>query len=264
MPKAVVDDSLSLYYHIRGKGPPIVFIHPPVMGHKVFKHQEELAEHYQLIFYDLPGHGQSSRGKNVLSISYLADNLRELLDILKMGKVAVCGFSHGTLIAQEFALKYPERTSALILCGGYPEVRTLNIKSLAAGGMVLAKLGQVPILAKIMAKTHRYFKRDEEELYKYSLKADPQKIYEYIKAGMEYNATAYLHLLTAPVLLVYGSLEKMNHRNCKVFERELPDSQTVYVKGATHQLPPRFFGTFNGIIRQFLEPLADRHKENCE
>lgn len=260
MPSVVVDESLSLYYSIYGKGPPIVFIHPPVLGHQVFKHQEKLAEHYQVILFDLPGHGESSAGNKTLSISNLADNLCGLLDALKVEKVAVCGFSHGTLIAQEFALKYPGRVNSLILCSGYPEVRTCNIRSLAAGGIALAKLNEMPLLARIMAKTHRYYRQDEEELYQYALKAQPQKVYEYIAAGLKYTSISRLHRLEMPVLLVYGSLEKMSHRYCKLFEKELPHLQVVVVKGATHQLPPRFFHSFNGIIHQFLLPLTDEHQ----
>lgn len=260
MPKAVINKSLTLYYQIQGHGLPIVFIHPPVLGHKVFKHQQKLAENYQLIFYDLPGHGQSTKGSDILSIPLLAEELRKLLDVIGVEKVVVCGFSHGTLIAQEFALRYPERTAALILCSGYPEVKSLNIRSLAAGGMAFAKLDQVPLMAKFLAKTHRFYKQDEAELYEYAKKANSQKISEYIKAGLNYKSTPFLHQLNMPVLLVYGSLEKMNHRYRKVFEKEISDLQVVFVDGATHQLPPRSFLEFNKIIDQFLKPLIDfRH-----
>lgn len=184
----------------------------------------------------------------------------KLLNAIDVGKVAICGFSYGTLVAQEFALKYPERVNSLILCSGFPEVKTCNIKTLAAGGIALAKLNQLPLLARIMAKTHRYYTKDEEELYQYALKARPQKIYEYIKAGLDYSALPRLHRLTVPVLLVYGSREKMNLRYYKLFEKELSHLQVVVVKGATHQLPPRFFHTFNGIIRQFLSGVTGSHK----
>lgn len=260
VPSVVVDESLSLYYSVQGNGPPIVFIHPPVMGHQVFKHQKRLARQYRVILFDLPGHGKSSEGQKELTISNLAETLCELLNALEIENLAVCGFSHGTLIAQEFALKYPERVNSLILCSGYPEVNTCNIKALAVGGMALAQLNQMPLLARILAKTHRHYKRDEEELYRYALKAKPQEVQEYIKAGLAYTAVPHLHRLTMPVLLVYGSLEKMNHRYYKLFAKEIPHLQLVVVKGATHQLPPQFFHTFNGIIHQFLLPLTGMYK----
>lgn len=260
MSKAIIDKSLTLHYQVIGHGLPIVFIHPPVLGHKVFKHQQKLAENYQLIFYDLPGHGQSTTGSHILSIPLLAEELRKLLDIIGVEKVVVCGFSHGTLIAQEFALRYPERTNALILCSGYPEVKSLNIKSLAAGGIAFSTLHQVPLLAKILAKTHRFYKEDEVELYHYAKKANGRKISEYIKAGLNYKSTPFLYQLDMPVLLVYGTLEKMNHRYRKVFEREISNLQVVFVDGATHQLPPRSFMEFNKIIDQFLKSLSEfRH-----
>lgn len=95
MPYAKIDESLSLYYQIKGQGLPIVFIHPFVMGHNVFMHQEQSAENYQLIFYDLAGHGQSAKGRLPLTIDLLAKQLKELLDQLRVEKAVLCGYSHG-------------------------------------------------------------------------------------------------------------------------------------------------------------------------
>lgn len=175
MPSIVIEKSLSLYYSMQGEGPPLFFIHLPVLGHQVFIHQKHLVEHYQVIFFDLPGHGRSSMLNKKLSISNLADDLYKLLDAIDVGTVAICGFLYGTLVAQEFALKYPERVNSLILCSGFLEVKTCNIKTLAAGGIALAKLNQLPLLARIMAKTHRYYTKDEEELYQYALKASRKR-----------------------------------------------------------------------------------------
>lgn len=253
MPILNVKDSLELYYETHGSGKAIVFVHPPVMGHQVFMHQRALAKDYQLVFLDLPGHGKSTAGDQALDIPYLADCVFQLIEHLHLGPVTVCGFSHGTLIAQEFALQHPERTSALILCSGYPEVKTLNIKSLAVGGMVLSKLHLLPLIAKVLAKTHRYYREDEAVLYSYSLKADPQKIHEYIKQGLSYSAVPVLHRISQPVLVVYGTREKMNHRYFRDFEKELQHVEAAVVDNAPHELPPRFFREFNAIIRQFLK-----------
>lgn len=253
MPNLTINGSLELYYEVHGRGKPIVFIHPPAMGHEVFMHQRTLAKHYQLIFLDLPGHGKSTAGTELLDIPYLADCVYQLLDYLKYREVTICGFSHGTLIAQEFALQHPECVSELILCSGYPEVKTLNIKSLAIGGMILSKLNLVPVIAKVLAKTHRYYREDEAVLYRYALKADPQKIHEYIKQGLRYSAVPVLHRITKPVLLVYGTREKMNHRYFRDFDRELQHVEAAMVDGAPHELPPRFFHEFNGIVHQFLK-----------
>ncbi|HSP21072.1 MAG TPA: alpha/beta hydrolase [Planococcus sp. (in: firmicutes)] len=253
MPYAVVDDSVSLYYEIKGHGLPIVFVHPPVMGHQVFMHQELLSTHYQTIFYDLRGHGRSSVGKTPLSILLLANDLKKLLDAIGIEKAVICGFSNGGTIAQEFALLYPERTAALILSSAYPKVDHLGLKSLIVFGMAMSKIHQIPRLAKMQAKTHKYYQSDEKKLYDYAKKANAQSVYEFCKAGLQYDSTHSLYRLTMPVLMIYGSQEKPMHHHQNAFLRSAQHVEVVYIKGVSHETPPKKFPEFNETVHRFLQ-----------
>lgn len=257
MPYAKIDESLSLYYHIKGQGLPIVFIHPFVMGHNVFMHQESLAENYQLIFFDLAGHGQSTRGNGSLTIDLLAEHLRELLDCLGVEKAVICGYSHGGLIAQEFALKYSERTIALILSGGYSELNNFTPKFFIKSVMYMAKCRQIPMAAKLQAKLNKHFPEDEQKIYEYAKKTDAVRAYEFCKTGLRYKSTFSLHRLKMPILLVYGTLEKPMHHYRIPFEKAAPQTKVVFVKNGTHQIPPQFFAEFNAAVDEFLKPLKD-------
>ncbi|MBT2571408.1 alpha/beta hydrolase [Planococcus sp. ISL-110] len=253
MPYALMEDATALYYEITGQGTPIVFIHPPIMGHLVFKHQKRLSKDYQPIFYDLRGHGKSSKGNTALSIELLAKDIKCLLDELNIPKAVVCGFSNGGTIAQEFALLYPERTEALILTGGYSRVDSLNLKSMLRFGMVMAKIHKIPIVAKIQARSHKYFKEDENEFYQYGKLADSQSVYEFCKAGLTYNSTRSLYRLKMPVLLVYGSQEKTMHHYRLSFQQHASNVKVVYIDGASHEVPPRHFPEFNRVVHQFIQ-----------
>lgn len=266
MPYAAIGDDVSLYYHIKGEGMPIVFIHPFVMGHNVFKHQEKLSEKYKTIFYDIAGHGQSSKGKVPLSIGFLAENLKKLLDKLGIHKTVLCGYSHGGLVAQEFALRYPERTLALILSGGYSELNSLTPKIFIKSVMALAKMGQISLVAKLQAKLNKCFPEDEKEIFEYAKKSDARRSYEYCKAGLNYKSTNFLHRLNMPILLVYGTLEKPMHHYQIPFQEAAPQTKVVYIENGTHQLPPRSFLKFNAIVNRFLQPINEQytHEQNKE
>lgn len=253
MPHLKIDNSVSLYYLVKGKGKPIVFIHPPVIGHKVFKHQEELADRYQTIFYDLRGHGQSTAGSTRLSIPLLAEDLKKLLDEIGITKAVICAFSNGGTIAQEFALRYPERTEALILSGGYSEVNSFFLTSTIKLGMTLAKRHHIPLIAKVQAKTLKVTKEDEVEFFQYACKSNPERVYEFCEAGLSYSSTERLHLLKMPVLLVYGSNEKTMHHYRKPFQEAALHVKVNYIKGAFHEVPPRHFREFNEAIHRFLQ-----------
>jgi pimeloyl-ACP methyl ester carboxylesterase len=261
MPYAKIDDSLSLYYLIKGDGLPVVFIHPFVMGHNVFKYQETLSDRYKTIFFDLPGHGRSSKGNKTLSIEGLADNLKKLLDEIGIHKAVLCGYSHGGLVAQEFALKYPEQSEALILSGGFSKIDTLIPKLVIKLVQLMVKFGQVSLAAKWQAKFHKWEPEDEKKIFELARRSDAQRSYEYIKSGLQYDSTSQLHKLDMPILLIYGSLEKPMHRYRIPFQKKAPQTQVVYIKHGTHQLPPRSHQEFNAIFDAFLKSLND-NKEN--
>lgn len=260
MPHILIDESVSLYYHVKGQGMPIVFIHPFVMGHNVFHNQEALEESYQLIFYDLAGHGLSSRGSDPLTIHLLAEHLKRLLDKLGIKQVVLCGYSHGGLIAQEFALNYPERTIALILSGGYSELNNFTPKFFIKSVMYMAKFRQIPVAAKLQAKLNRKLPGDEQAIYRLAKKSDPRASYEFCKTGLHYISTYSLHRLKMPILLLYGTLEKPMHHYRIPFLKAAPQTQVVFIEGGTHQLPPRSFKEFNAAVDCFLRPIEEQYR----
>jgi len=263
MPFAKIDDSLSLYYHMKGEGLPVVFIHPFVMEHNVFKHQEALAARYKTIFFDLAGHGRSTKGNKSISIAGLADDLKKMLDELGIETAVLCGYSHGGLVAQEFALKYPERSEALILSGGFSKIDTLIPKLIIKLVQVMVQFGQVSLAAKWQAKFHQCDQEDEKEIFELARLSDAHRSYEYIKSGLQYDSSSQLHKLDIPILLIYGSLEKPMHRYRIPFLKKAPQTQVVYIKNGTHQLPPRSYQEFNAIIDTFLQPLNDHQKKKA-
>ncbi|WP_158651585.1 alpha/beta fold hydrolase [Mesobacillus jeotgali] len=263
MPYAKIDDSLSLYYHIKGKGLPIVFIHPFVMGHNVFMHQEALSSRYRTIFFDLAGHGRSSRGNKPVSIAGLAADLKKMLDELGIEKVVLCGYSYGGLVAQEFALKYPERSEALILSGGFSKIDTIIPKIIIKLVQLMVKFGQVPLAASWQAKFHKCGLQDEKKIFELAQRSDAERSYEYIKSGLQYDSSSELHKLDMPILLIYGSLAKPMHRYRIPFQKKAPQTQVVYIKNGTHQLPPRSYQEFNAIIDTFLRALNDHQKKDA-
>jgi hypothetical protein len=61
-----------------------------------------------------------------------------------------------------------------------------------------------------------------------------------------------------PVLLVYGSKEKSMHHYRLPFQQHASDVQVIYIKGASHEVPPRHFPEFNGVVHQFLQLQKNR------
>jgi pimeloyl-ACP methyl ester carboxylesterase len=104
-----------LYYEEKGNGPPLVLIHGGALGRRMWDEQlETFSKNYRVIRYDVRGFGKSATPTK--PYSHVQD-LHDLLRFLKIKQAYIVGLSLGSMIAVDFALTYPEMTSALVLAG---------------------------------------------------------------------------------------------------------------------------------------------------
>jgi pimeloyl-ACP methyl ester carboxylesterase len=116
-------NGINLYYEEHGSGEPLVLI----MGFTVSSigwhwNIPSFAQHFRTIAFDNRGVGQSDKPDYPYSMAMFADDTAGILDHLKIEQAHVFGISMGGMIAQEFALRHPQRVKTLILgctnCGG--------------------------------------------------------------------------------------------------------------------------------------------------
>jgi len=74
-----------------------------------------LAKQYQVLTYDQPGHGLSSAAGEDYSPKHMAEELKVLMDDLKLEKAHIVGHSMGGRTAVKFASLYPEKVSSLVV-----------------------------------------------------------------------------------------------------------------------------------------------------
>jgi 3-oxoadipate enol-lactonase len=77
--------------------------------------QRSLARRFTLIAYDNRGWGLSSRPRGPYTVGQLAEDAVGLLDHLGILRAHLFGVSLGGMIAQEVALRWPERVDRLVL-----------------------------------------------------------------------------------------------------------------------------------------------------
>lgn len=75
----------------------------------------ELSKNYRVIAVDLPGYGKSQKGDYPYSMSFYADQIKNLIEELKLKNVVYVGHSMGGQIGIKLAIKYPEILSKLVL-----------------------------------------------------------------------------------------------------------------------------------------------------
>jgi len=106
------------HYQVHGNAtqPTLVLIHGVGLDHTMWQSQVRcLALNYQVVTYDLTGHGLSHHATPETDLSTLAQQLLQLMDHLQLAKVNLVGFSLGGLVARVFATLYSQRLNSLVI-----------------------------------------------------------------------------------------------------------------------------------------------------
>jgi len=111
----------GLFWDTVGAGPPLIVVHGAMgFDHTYFRPWlDRLGERAQVVYFDLSGCGES-QPTDEISIERWADDVEAVREAAGCERVTVLGHSMSTWIALEYARRWPERTSSLILCCGTP------------------------------------------------------------------------------------------------------------------------------------------------
>lgn len=125
MPTARVN-GINLFYEEFGQGLPLVFVHEFAGDYRSWKLQQSFfSRRYRTIAYNARGYPPSNVPEDVKAYSQdqAVDDIRGLLDALKIPKAHVVGLSMGGYATLHFAIRYPERALSVVVAGaGYGSV----------------------------------------------------------------------------------------------------------------------------------------------
>ena len=109
-------DGAQLHYEIAGKGDPVLLIMGLGMASTAWwRTVPVLAKRLRVITFDNRGAGRSDAPRGPYTLRQLAADAVAVLDAAGEERAHVYGFSLGGMIAQELALRHPERVSKLVL-----------------------------------------------------------------------------------------------------------------------------------------------------
>ncbi|WP_373636503.1 alpha/beta fold hydrolase [Yoonia sp. BS5-3] len=120
------EDGVKIAYAKVGSGPPLVKAanwlnhldldwQSPIWG-KTF---QALAQNHTFIRYDERGNGLSDWNAPEISFESFVRDLETVVDSQKLDRFPLLGMSQGCAVSIDYAVRHPERVSALILIGGY-------------------------------------------------------------------------------------------------------------------------------------------------
>jgi proline iminopeptidase len=116
--KYILVNGAKLWVISFGKGDPIFFIAGgPGNAHTYLRRFDSLSADHELVYFDAFGRGKSDTAKKVSEYSLDRDisDLEGLREALHFEQINILGHSYGGVVAQGYALKYPNHVKHLIL-----------------------------------------------------------------------------------------------------------------------------------------------------
>jgi 3-oxoadipate enol-lactonase len=261
---------INLYYEIHGSGEPLILImgygsHGGLWG----AIQDKLAKEYRVIVFDNRGTGRSDKPEIPYTAKMMAGDVVGLLDVLGIGAANVFGVSMGGMIAQEFALNYPERLDNLILgctfCGG---TRAVSNPEAAAflSDPELAKLSEEDkARAWIPWSWNKEFVENNSAAIEQFVAiaseypTPPQALVSHGNVIMTHDTYDRLADIKAPTLVIAGSEDRLiPFENSKLLASRIPDAELAIIENAGHG----FFTDSAEKARKIVLDFLRRHSKS--
>jgi 3-oxoadipate enol-lactonase len=255
-------NSIHLHYDQAGNGIPLLLIHGYPLDHTLWQPQVDgLADIARVIAPDLRGFGQSDAPEGVSTMETYADDLRALLDALKVERAVVCGLSMGGYVALAFWRKYADRARRLILVdtragADAPAARQARLDMVEQ----VKQHGSAPaadaMLPRLLAPSTYQSRPDlVESVHAMMLRQSPAGIIG-AQLGMAErpDSTATLPTITVPTLVVFGAEDVITPAETegRSLADAIPGAKLVIIPNAGHLSNFEQPEAFNAAVREFL------------
>lgn len=245
-----------------GQGPTLVLLHGVGMNQHVWKPEiTELDSRFEILTYDMWGHGESLLPNSELELSAYTSQLLDLLDELEIENVHLAGHSMGGLITLDFATHHGARClSACALNSVFqrtPEQRMAvqkRAQDLAEGNVTM---NIAEALERWFGPTGTHPHTRAEELARLLLESvNPEgyaAAYRVFASADEVHAST-LHQISVPALFFTGELDpNSTPAMSQAMAALVPNSQWAVLSGERHMMTLTAAPIVSDAIRDFID-----------
>ena len=242
MTKININD-ICINYQIEGDGKTIVFVHGLSDNLNYWNIlTTELKNDFQVLSFDLRGHGESTDNDSKTSIDLYQDDLYQLLKALNIDNAVFVGLSLGGNIILNLAINHPEMVNGLIVMSSFSEQseRLSKIfKDFEDGidnGFVEFFDTILPYtLTEEMLEEHR--ETLENLKWEAAKVANIEGIKKGILAGNSFDITDRLNEIDVPTLVIAGGEDDLTDLETqKKISDNIKDSKLIVLEDPKHNL----------------------------
>lgn len=235
----------------------IVFIHAAFADHTSFDKQVGyFSKYYKVITLDLVGHGESVVIKKGDNINKTSDYIRRLLDDEGIDKAHLVGISIGSVLAQDFANKFPNRVDSLCCIGSYDINNFDRSIQKENSGQQMKMILKALISIKWFAQSNKLISavtpEAQDEFYQMNLRFKKSS-FRYL-SGLSGLINRHKPMPRSyPLMIGYGDNDiPLAIKTANMWHDSEPTSILVAFENAGHLVNMDVPDQFNEILHQFL------------
>ena len=269
MPHITTDDGVKLYYEEVGSGIPIVFVHEFAGDVRSWEPQlRYFSRFYRCIAFNARGYPPSDVPETLDKYSQdrARDDIRAVLDGLKIDKAHIIGLSMGGFATTHFGFTYGERARSLVIAGcGYgaePEKQAQFREETAEAAKRIEDIGMAkaaqgygmgPSRVQYLNKDPRGFKEFLDQLADHSTKGSALTM-----RGVQNRRPSLFDLvdkiktITAPTLIMTGDEDFGCLAPNIMMKKAIASAGLVVMPNCGHAINLEEPAMFNQHIAEFL------------
>ena len=204
---------------------------------------ERLASFSRLILFDKRGTGLSDRVSDIPSLEQRMDDVRAVMDAVGSREAALFGYSEGGPMCTLFAATYPDRATALVMGGSYPNLkwslespwgRTPEMQDQFVSSMVADWGGPVGIEVRAPSMAHdERFRQWWARWLRSS--ASPAAAASVVRMSYQIDVRDLLPLIRIPTLILHSVGDKaVSITGSRFMAERIPGAKLVELPGTDH------------------------------
>jgi 3-oxoadipate enol-lactonase len=267
VPYAPAED-VELYYEVHGKGEPLILIMGLSLNSMAwYRSLPRFAERFQVIVFDNRGVGRSGKPDIPYTTDRMAEDTVKVLDHAGIERTHVYGISMGGMIAQRFAVKFPDRVRSLILgCttpGGIyqiqPSVKAVQVLLRHAFGTPeeLAR-AMIPILySEEFVQSHPdLIEQDVQQAL--AIPTPTHGFLRQLEACLNHDSYHDLPTIQAPTLILHGEKDiLLPYGNAQILAEQIPHSRLLAFPNAGHMYLTEVDEAADQAVMDFLSTVSN-------
>ena len=269
MPVLTTDDGVELHYEEVGSGTPIVFVHEFAGDCRSWESQMRyFGRRYRCIAFNARGYPPSDVPDDVEKYSQerARDDIKAVLDALKLDKAHVVGLSMGGFATLHFGFTYPTRAFSLVVAGcGYgasADKRAQFAEEIEAAAVRFEQIGMekaaegyalAPSRVQFQNKDPRGWREFADQLAGNSARGAALTIRGVQKRRSSlFDLVECMKTITAPTLVVTGDEDWPCLEPSILMKRTIPTAGLVVMPNTGHTMNLEEPASFNQHVTDFL------------